>query len=511
MLGFVRRGKGDPALVLMPFLGGSRREWDPVVERLREQAVCVGIDLPGFGESRDVPGYSVEAMAESLCETIVALALQRFVLVGHSMAAKVSAVVARWAADGDARVAGLEGLVLVSPSPPGPEPMSDKKRSQMLDALGGEPRSDERGRRKHRGAAEQYIRENSVGDLAPQVFAAAVNDVLSMNRAAWRAWLEGGSKEDWSERVGVLRLPVLLVAGDKDGSLGPEVQRTVSMPHWPRGRLASLHSNHLIPMEKPTELARLIAGFLQEVRGSSPRAPVVMEPAGVPVDPAYVDLILSDRVSELTRRALEVRAEADDPAYEPQALSVTELAQMRALVDRVLPQRGAVCIDLGARMDKRLGSGKGDGWRYALLPEDAVAYHQGLATLEWHAQDQFETGWLALDGEQRDELLAKATTGRLDRGLLGRGLLARLEAVIGAGREAGPALDAEGMQRWFEEVRADVTKMYAAHPATLARMGYSGIADGADSEHGTGFVQIGEGEVEAWEPWAKAAGTMVGR
>ena len=502
MLSFVRRGKGEPALVMMPFLGGSRREWEQVVDGLREGDVCIGVDLPGFGESHDVPGYSVEAMAESLMVTIAALELKRFVLVGHSMAGKVSAVVARCAADGDTRVAGLEGLVLVAPSPPGPEPMSDKKRSQMIDALGGEPRVDERGRRKDREAAEQYVSENAADDLRPEIFAGAVEDVLGMHRAAWRAWLEGGSKEDWAERVGVLRLPVLLVAGDKDGSLGPEVQRSVSMPHWPNGRLSSLHSNHLIPMEKPAELARLIRGFVEELNGSSARAARRDATAGVPVDPTYVELILSDRVSAATREALEPRAEADDPAYEPQSLSVTELAQLRALVDRVVPQRGPVCIDIGARVDKQLTAGEGDGWRYAVLPEDAAAYRGGLATLEWYAQEQFETGWLALDGEQKDELLAKAAAGKLDRGGLasglGRGLLARLEAVVG--RDSGPALDAEQMDRWFEEVRTDITKMYVAHPATLARMGYSGIADGADSEHQTGFVLIGEGEREAWEP-----------
>ncbi len=510
MLSSVRRGKGEPALVMMPFLGGSRREWDPVVEFLKEQAVCIGVDLPGFGESREVPGYTVEAMAESLMQTIAALALKRFVLVGHSMAAKVSAVVARCAAEGEARVAGLEGLVLVAPSPPGPEPMSDKRRLQMMEALGGEPRTDERGMRRDREAAEQYIRENAAGDMTPDMFVTAVEDVLRMNRAAWRAWLESGSKEDWAERVGVLRLPVLLVAGDKDGALGPEAQRTVSMPHWPNGRLASLHSNHLIPMEKPAELARLIAGFIEELNGNSARAARPDLSGGVPVDPAYVDLILSDRVSGATRKALEQRAEADDAAYEPQALSVTELAQLRALVDRIVPQRGPVAIDLGARIDKQLGLGMSDGWRYAVLPEDAAAYRDGLATLEWHAQDQFETGWLALDGELRDQLLGKAAAGKLARSVLGSvlgsGLLARLEAVVGAGKESGPALDAEQMQRWFEEVRADATKLYVAHAATLARMGYSGIADGADSARQTGFVLIGEGEREAWEPRARATG-----
>ena len=332
MLSAVRRGRGDLALVMMPFLGGSRREWDQVTDLLRENAVCFGVDLPGFGDSHDVPGYTVAEMAESLLATIAALELRQFVLVGHSMAGKVSAAVARAAADGDERAAGLKGLVLVAPSPPGPEPMTEKRRLQMLDALGGEPRVDERGRRKDREAAEQYVRENAADDLRPEIFAGAVEDVLGMNRAAWRAWLESGSREDWSERVGVLRLPVLLVAGDKDGALGPEAQRSVSMPHWPNGRLASLHSNHLIPMEKPEVLARMIAGFLEELTGQSARAPRIADVTAVPVDPQYVDLILSDRVSERTRDVLEERAGPDDAAYEPQALSVTERIRRHALV-----------------------------------------------------------------------------------------------------------------------------------------------------------------------------------
>ena len=488
-LSFERWGEGEPVLVMMPLLGGSRREWAPVAERLRAECGCVGVDLPGFGNSREVTGYSVEEMAESLMELLGELRLEHFVLVGHSMAAKVSAVVARRAADGDARVRGLAALVLVTPSPPGPEPMTEKKRSQLLESLGGEPRTGERGMRRDREAAEAFIRENAADDLPESSFAVLVEDVLRMKRAAWRAWLESGSKEDWAERVGVLGLPVLVVAGDKDGSLGPEVQKTVSMPHWPKGRLATLHSNHLIPMEKPAELARLIGEFARELRGGGARA-MPMDSRELEVDPAYVELILSDRVSAATRNVLEKRAVADLTSYEPAALTVTELAQLRGLVDRVVPQRSPG-IDIAARLDAQMG--RGDGWRHAKLPEDARACSAGLATLEWHARQQFGLGWLALDGEQRDELLTRAAAGRLEAGLL-----SKLEAMVG--QDVGPAFEADAMKLWFEEMCAAMTQVYVSHPATLARIGYSGIADGAESDRQTGFMLIGEGEREGWEP-----------
>ncbi len=46
-------------------------------------------------------------------------------------------------------------------------------------------------------------------------------------------------------------------------------------------------------------------------------------------------------------------------------------------------------------------------------------------------------------------------------------------------------------------------KAYLGHPRTLARIGYSGIANGGDGEPKTGFARIGIGERETWEPVAR--------
>jgi pimeloyl-ACP methyl ester carboxylesterase len=47
---------------------------------------------------------------------------------GHSMGGKLAACVARAAVDGRAGLANLAGIILISPSPPGPEPMEESKR-----------------------------------------------------------------------------------------------------------------------------------------------------------------------------------------------------------------------------------------------------------------------------------------------------------------------------------------------------------------------------------------------
>ena len=130
----VRGNESDtrPALVLMHFLGGSGREWDEVVALMGPGYRTITIDLPGFGGSAGEPGYGVEQMADAVHEVLAKLPC--YVLVGHSMSGKLALLLARREVLLPAKA--ILGLVLVAPSPPGPEPMGDDKRSMMMAMLG---------------------------------------------------------------------------------------------------------------------------------------------------------------------------------------------------------------------------------------------------------------------------------------------------------------------------------------------------------------------------------------
>ena len=381
-----------PTLVMMHFLGGSGREWDEVVALLGPAYRTLRVDLPGFGGSAEETGYGVEEMADAVHAAIATAGLQRYVLVGHSMSGKVSMVLARRAQDAGFSVeadSGLKGLVLVAPSPPGPEPMTEEKRAGMIASLGGPPAEGDFAK------ALKYITRNEERDIRPLVEERAANEVLRMNRTAWVAWVTKGSKEDWAERVGVLTVPALVVAGEKDASLGPKQQREVTLPHLGKGKIKVVKGcSHLVPMERPEAMAEMLREFVEGL-------PV----AKVPEE--YERFLFGDRVSARTQEVL--RRRMDGPPVSEGVLNAAQQRTLRAMLARVVPQVRGEEIDLVGFVVARLASGKGDGWRYDVLPEDAQAYREGLDRL-------VEKGFEEMDVEHQDTVLSKlaAKKGSVD-------------------------------------------------------------------------------------------------
>lgn len=206
----------------------------------------------------------------------------------------------------------------------------------------------------------------------------------------------------------------------------------------------------------------------------APRAPEIL--------PAYAELIASrEHVSERLRRELDARAQADDPRYQPRTMDARQLDTLRAALARIIPQ-AEPAIDLAARIDTMMAEATGNGWRYEALPTDPEAYQVGLATLDDLAAQAHGQPFAALDGARADALLR-----RIDEG--------------DAGIEAEGRFDTKQMTLWFEELRSDAVRIYVGHPAVMARIGYSGIANGGPGGAAfRGFRRIGIGEREAFEP-----------
>lgn len=442
-------------IFFLPGLGFSSAAAAPLATALGARFRVVGIDLPGQGDVPDAVNGSVHAQADAALTRIEAEADGApWLLVAHSMGGKVACLIASRVLSGTANVFGLAGAALLAPSPPSPEPMDDDKCASMLSWVQSGPVSETN--------ARQFISENVATPLDSAAEKDAVAQVRQTSPLAWARWLNEGSKEDVSAEVGVIDLPVVVIAGEDDDDLGSSAQPSLLSTVYPRARFVNLATTgHLLPYERAQEVAAEIERFWESTASACPS-----------VSAEWGRVIASDRTGVEARALLARRAIADDINYAPRVLSPTQLSTLRALADRLVPQSKprSQWIDLGARIDTDLASGRGDGWRPAELPDDISAYRLGL--------DAIAAEWTD-DTAQQDALI---------------------DSIVAGVAMHGSPWSGEVFGRWFEDVRTDLARTWLAHPASLARVGYDGFATSGASAGPAGYVSLAAGRRDPWEP-----------
>ncbi|AMM19678.1 hypothetical protein AX769_05380 [Frondihabitans sp. PAMC 28766] len=455
-----------PTLFCLHALGSSGGEFAALTAELGDTFDVVAIDLPGFGHASTATGTTIDEMVRHVIREIKQHPAGRWMIVGHSMGGKIATLVAKRTLDGTAGLFGLSGVVLLAASPPSPEPMTDESRAQSIAMAADGPVSA--------ADARSFIDDNVGAPLDAAADARALDDVQHSDPEAWRAWFERGSREDHLAAVGTLDVPAAIVAGGADGDLGPDAQRRLNAPVYPRADVTVLDgAGHLLPYERPREVADVILRLWNDHAG---RGPVVPDDV--------IRTIASARTSTKTRAILARRALADEPDHAPRSMTAEQLATFRAIADRVVPQGSGPeqphphdAIDIAARVDSQLAREHSDGWRNAALPPDPEAYRLALDVL---------ADFASLTETEQD---------------------ATIEALIDGSYEPGgdAALDAKQLSLWFEDCRVDLVRTWLAHPATMARVGFDGYANGGDLTRIQGFQRLGAGEREGWEPAMPAA------
>ncbi len=91
----IRRGAGKP-LLLIHGLGGSWREWTPILDVLAAERAVIAIDLPGFGDTPPLPGeVSIATLADAVTAFLDVHDLRGVDVVGSSMGARLVLELAR--------------------------------------------------------------------------------------------------------------------------------------------------------------------------------------------------------------------------------------------------------------------------------------------------------------------------------------------------------------------------------------------------------------------------------
>ncbi|GAB6927216.1 alpha/beta hydrolase [Paenibacillus sp. JCM 10914] len=245
---YVDQGQGEPVILLHGFCGSSAY-WEQVLPYLQDVRVIVP-DLRGHGRS-DAPmgSYTMEQMADDVLQLMDELEIPKAVLLGHSLGGYITLSFAQRYAS---RLNGF-GLIHSTGYPDSDE--AKEKRLTAVSTIQGEgitafvdglvpglfaPGTEE-------SKPECIQRAKEIGYQTPPQ--GAVGAALAMRE-----------RIDRRDVLSATTLPVLLVAGEKDGVIPPD--RTFTTDHENVTQVVIEGVGHMSMMENPEKLGSMIQSFM---------------------------------------------------------------------------------------------------------------------------------------------------------------------------------------------------------------------------------------------------------
>lgn len=249
-----------PSLIFLHFWGGSSKTFESVIETLSPFYPTIGISLRGWGASTGpnvATAYKVTDFASDVESVIKQMELKSVVLIGHSMGGKISmAIAGRHLLPKGV----LKGLALVGPAPPGPVYLPDPSmRDAQIHAF------------DNMENAQNTIHTvlSAPGNLTDEVVKTVAEDMVRGNKWAKYAWPAYGMEDDITYLFDRIDIPVVVLAGKNDILEPVERMKTNirdkinAMQNGKASLVVVNGSGHLIPLEKPKEVAHAINCFIQ--------------------------------------------------------------------------------------------------------------------------------------------------------------------------------------------------------------------------------------------------------
>lgn len=241
--------EGGPTPILMIHgFGGDLLSWQLNQPELAADRAVFALDLPGHGgASKTLPGGgSLAALAGAVRGAMAALGIGRAHLVGHSLG---GALALQLAGDAPAQVASV---TLVCSAGLGPE--------VNADYIEGFIAADRRREMKATVAAlfadPSLVSRDMVDDLLKYK---RLDGVLPALRAIADAAFAGGRQTAlFADRLATLPMPVQAIWGEADRII--PAAHAGAVPEGRRHVLAE--AGHMVHMERPAEVNRLIAAFV---------------------------------------------------------------------------------------------------------------------------------------------------------------------------------------------------------------------------------------------------------
>jgi pimeloyl-ACP methyl ester carboxylesterase len=251
---YIAEGNGRTAIVMLHGVGGGKAAFRPQMAPLAQAGYrAVAWDMPGYGDSAGIVPYDMAGLADAALRLLDAIDASRVVVLGHSMGAMVAQeLVAR-------HPARVSGLVLSATSPAFGKPDGAWQQAFLADRLGpleaGRTMAD---------VAARLVPSMIGADADPEGVSLAAALMGRVPPATYRAALHALMGFDRRAALADIRVPTLLVAGERDPAAPAAVMEKMAARIPGSAYVVLAGAGHLANLEQPQAFNAAVLAFLNK-------------------------------------------------------------------------------------------------------------------------------------------------------------------------------------------------------------------------------------------------------
>ncbi len=250
---YLASGRNGPPLVFLHGIGGDGGSFRAQLAHFGARFRTFAWNMPGYGGSDPSAPLTFPALAAALARLLDELEATPAHLVGHSIGGMIAQ---EFAATFPERVASM---TLVATSPAFGRPEGEFQRRFLADRLG--PLDAGRGMAE---LAPEIVASLVGTDPDPEGLELAVACMSRVPEAAYRAAVNCLVTFDRRDALEGHRMPVLVVAGEKDRNAPPEMMRRMAQ-RIPTALFVEVEgAGHLLPLERPRDFNRILETYLAD-------------------------------------------------------------------------------------------------------------------------------------------------------------------------------------------------------------------------------------------------------